>query len=77
MTNSRAEIRIEHENPDLIYNALRVEGERNIPRTSVRLELGQKYLKIFIDATDINALRAAINSYMRWINLCMRILEMV
>ncbi|MGC8565124.1 MAG: KEOPS complex subunit Pcc1 [Thermoplasmata archaeon] len=77
MMNNRAEIRIDIENPEIIYNALRVEGERNIPRTSITLQLGEKNLKILINASDVNALRAAINSYMRWINLSMRILEMV
>ncbi|MGC8663369.1 MAG: KEOPS complex subunit Pcc1 [Thermoplasmata archaeon] len=74
---NKVEIRIDSENSEIIYEALKVEGERNIPRTSITIEDGNKSLKITIDASDVNALRAAINSYMRWINLSMKLLEMV
>ncbi|MDP8011891.1 MAG: KEOPS complex subunit Pcc1 [Thermoplasmata archaeon] len=76
MTNS-AEIIIDSKNAEILYKALRVEGERNIPRTSIKIENMENKLKIFINASDVNAMRAAINSYMRWINLSMKLLEMV
>lgn len=77
MMDQSAELEIEDPNAEILYNALRVEGERNIPRTSIKMEHSKNVLKIFIYASDINALRAAINSYMRWINLSMKIMELV
>ncbi|MEM4934835.1 MAG: KEOPS complex subunit Pcc1, partial [Thermoplasmata archaeon] len=62
---------------NIICNALSVEGKRNIPRTNVDILCEGNNVEIIIRAMDFNALRAAINSYMRWINLTMEILEMV
>ncbi|MBD6956002.1 MAG: KEOPS complex subunit Pcc1 [Thermoplasmata archaeon] len=75
--NSDAEIRIDTPNAGIICKSIGVEGKRSIPRTEVNIDCSDDNLTIRISASDINALRAAINSYMRWINLVMELLEMV
>ncbi|MEL9999634.1 MAG: KEOPS complex subunit Pcc1 [Thermoplasmata archaeon] len=77
MLENEARIRLEIEDSNIICNALSVEGKRNIPRTNVDILCEGNNVEIIIRAMDFNALRAAINSYMRWINLTMEILEMV
>ncbi len=59
-----------------LYHALRVESSRDIPRTEVEMGLGESF-KLRIIAEDLHALRAAINSYMRWIALAMDIEEVI
>jgi len=59
-----------------IYEALKVEAGREIPRTKVRVERGEK-IKIEIIAEDTHALRAAINSYLRWIELSYGVMEVI
>ncbi len=60
-----------------IYRAMNVESHREIPRTEVRLSFQNKELDIDIHARDIHALRAAMNSYLRWLNLLLEIEEVI
>lgn len=59
-----------------IYEALRVEAGREIPRTKVNIEKNEEII-IEIIAEDTHALRAAINSYLRWIELSYNIMEVI
>jgi len=59
-----------------IYEALRVEADREIPRTKVNIEKNEEII-IEIIAEDTHALRAAINSYLRWIELSYNIMEVI
>jgi KEOPS complex subunit Pcc1 len=74
---NEAELRIESDHAEIICRAIGVEGKRSIPRTEVMVECNGNLMILKIMASDINALRAAINSYMRWINLAIDIMEMV
>ncbi len=74
---NEAKISLDVKDPEVLCNSLSVEGKRNIPRTEVEINCSEGGIEIAIKATDFNALRAAISSYMRWINLAMEILEMV
>jgi len=56
---------------DLLAGALRPETERDIPRTSVVVETVGDKLVIRMEAEDVNALRAALNSYSRWLKLAL------
>ncbi len=60
-----------------IYEALKVEAGREIPRTQVNIKREGDEVKIEILASDLHALRAALNSYLRWINLGYEIIEVV
>ena len=65
----RAIIEIDHAETALLRESLSPETSRTIPRTSVDIrEVGDR-LQIDIQASDVNALRAAINSYLRWVSV--------
>ena len=69
----RAVIEIETKNPELITDALKPELKEDFQRTKIDIIPGDKKIKLMIDAEDVSALRAALNSYLRWINLAMEI----
>jgi len=62
----RAEIRIEGEEAAVLRKALAPEAGREIPGTLVRVAGRGKTLTVSIEAQDTGALRAALNSYLRW-----------
>jgi len=47
------------------------------PRTEVDIHRDKNRIIVFIDASDISALRASINSYMRWIYMALRVIGCV
>ena len=60
-----------------IYRALGVEKGRDIPRTTISMQKNRNKVIISIVASDLHALRAAMNSYMRWIDLSIQIEEVI
>jgi len=72
MKNARAEIAIElssKRHAEAIHKALRPETRHSIgPRSKVAILLTGKTLRIDVFAKDIPALRAAVNSYLRWVS---------
>lgn len=52
---------------DIIAKSLLPENKRNMPRTKVEIENKKGKLVLSIMAEDNSALRAAVNSYLRWI----------
>ncbi len=72
-----ADIDILCDDASIVKDVLDIESERDIPRTKVSLSIMENILKVHIEAMDINALRAAITSYMRWIGLSLKVLEMI
>ncbi len=52
---------------DIIAKSLLPESKRSMPRTKVEIENEKGKLVLNIKAEDNSALRAAINSYLRWI----------
>jgi KEOPS complex subunit Pcc1 len=52
---------------NVIARSLAPETARTIPRTSVNINENKESVCIEIAADDTNALRAAVNSYLRWI----------
>ena len=60
-----------------VWGALRPEVGREIPRTRVSIVPGEREIILSIDASDIGALRAALNSYLRWIRISEEIGNMV
>lgn len=67
----KAVITIEKEGKiaDVVAKSLLPETERNIPRTNVNLKEDEHAIHFEIHAEDVNALRAAINSYLRWMKV--------
>ena len=52
---------------NVIARSMAPETARAIPRTSVKIRENKESICIEISADDINALRAAVNSYLRWV----------
>jgi len=65
----RATIELESDAGRLLREALSPETQRTIPRTKVKIGGRGKHVTIDIEAADVNALRAAINSYLRWVTV--------
>jgi KEOPS complex subunit Pcc1 len=57
--------------------ALSPEVGREIPRTRVELSRDDGDIVLNVEASDLGALRAALNSYLRWIEISEQISNMV
>jgi tRNA threonylcarbamoyladenosine modification (KEOPS) complex Pcc1 subunit len=66
---SRAELVVRTRRPDVVAGALSPELAERIPRTKVTVERREGEVAIAIEAEDQTALRAALNSYIRWANV--------
>ncbi len=53
----------------VVASSLLPETDRKIPRTKVQVNENGNALSLVISAKDTSALRAAINSYLRWISV--------
>jgi len=54
---------------NVVFGAISPEVGREIPRTHVKISSGPGELVLNIEASDLSALRAAFNSYLRWIKV--------
>ncbi len=52
----------------IIVDSVYPEIKHKIPKTQINTRLDGKKLSLTIEAKDISSLRAACNSYLRWIN---------
>lgn len=52
-----------------VFGAISPEAGREIPRTRARASLEGQSMVLEIEARDLSALRAALNSYLRWIKI--------
>jgi tRNA threonylcarbamoyladenosine modification (KEOPS) complex Pcc1 subunit len=52
----------------VIVNSLNPEIKNKIPKTNVEVTYSGKIFFLTIETSDISSLRAACNSYLRWIN---------
>ncbi|OGS46505.1 MAG: hypothetical protein A3K66_05540 [Euryarchaeota archaeon RBG_16_67_27] len=73
----RAEIVLEGPGADVVAGALRPEAGRDVPKARVAVAGRRGRVSIRIDAEDTGALRAAVNSYLRWSDVAMRVREQV
>lgn len=53
----------------VVAKSLLPEMDRRIPRTEVNLKEDENSINLEIVAKDVNALRAAMNSYLRWMKV--------
>jgi KEOPS complex subunit Pcc1 len=70
-----ANIEIESDKTEIIYNSLQVESKNNTDRTKVDMHVKDNKLILSIEAKDITALRAALNSYIRWIDVALKMAD--
>jgi KEOPS complex subunit Pcc1 len=80
LKNVKTEFQIEFENPQdakIIWKALKPETVINPSgRSSTKIKLLNKTLIIHVNAADATSLRAAINSYLRWIILSYDVIKL-
>ena len=67
----KAVLKVESSDAGTILSALQPETGRELPRTDVSLSGDEASVTLVIDATDVSAMRAALNSYLG----CIRITE--
>lgn len=67
--SSTAELRFATKHAEVVASALRPELSEKIPRTRVSVGREGHEVTVRIEAEDGNALRAALNSYIRWMNV--------
>jgi tRNA threonylcarbamoyladenosine modification (KEOPS) complex Pcc1 subunit len=61
----------------IIVAALSPEITHKIPKSMVTFSLDDTLLKLMIKADDVSSLRAACNSYLRWIQTALAVEELV
>ena len=66
---SKAELTVRTEFAEVIAGSLSPELGEKIPRTEISVERRGNEIIVRIEAEDQNALRAALNSYIRWMNV--------
>ena len=71
----RATIVLSGPEAGVVHEALRPETGRDVPkaRVAMRSAPGRLTLTLTIDADDTGALRAAVNSYLRWADVAARV----
>src|SRR5207247_11381357 len=57
----------------MVYEALRPEAGRDVPKAHVSMVSRRNRLTLGIEAGDTSALRAAVNSYLRWADVAVRV----
>ncbi|TLZ82165.1 MAG: hypothetical protein E6K03_07845 [Methanobacteriota archaeon] len=73
MTMRRATIVLSGPEAGVVYEALRPETGRDVPKARVAMRSAPGRLTLTIDADDTGALRAAVNSYLRWADVAARV----
>jgi len=58
---------------EVIAESLQPEIKHKIPKTNVDVSISEKIFSLSIDAKDVSSLRAACNSYLRWINTALNV----
>ncbi|OPY31484.1 MAG: Transcription factor Pcc1 [Methanomassiliicoccales archaeon PtaU1.Bin124] len=62
----RATLRVQTANAATILTSISPEAGREIPRTKVRVDQDGQDVVLSVEANDLSAMRAALNSYLRW-----------
>ena len=58
---------------DVIVRSLSPEIKHKIPKTNVEVTYSGKTLYLKIKTSDVSSLRAACNSYLRWIDTALKV----
>ncbi len=75
MSVRRAWVRVETQAAETVAAALGPEAARPVPRSAVVLTTTPDALLMEVEARDTGALRAALNSYLRWTSGALRMIE--
>jgi len=61
----------------VIVQSLSPEIKHKIPKSSITFSVDEKKLTMTIESEDISSLRAACNSYLRWIQTALSVKQLV
>jgi tRNA threonylcarbamoyladenosine modification (KEOPS) complex Pcc1 subunit len=64
-----ATLHINSSSPQRLLRALGPELGREVPKSKVNGAVDNDRMLLSIEATDLSSLRAALNSYLRWIKI--------
>ncbi len=67
----QARITFQGKGASVVRGSLAPEAGREIPRSQVRVVGDGDTVELLIDAEDVSALRAALNSYLRWVQVAL------
>jgi len=66
-----------HKSASIVVAALSPEIAHRIPKSNVSFSVTDKTLSLTIETDDVSSLRAASNSYLRWIQTALAVEELV
>lgn len=61
----------------LVAESLSPEVKHKIPKANVEISLSKNALSLKIESDDVSTLRAACNSYLRWVNTAINVNQLV
>ena len=61
----------------VVAESLYPEIKHKIPKTDAEISISKKTFSLRIEAKDVSSLRAACNSYLRWINTALNVKKTV
>ena len=61
----------------IVAQSLSPEIKHKTPKTKVDFSLSENMLSLIIEASDVSSLRAACNSYLRWITTALSVKNIV
>ena len=61
----------------VVAESLHPEIKHKIPKTDTEISISKKTFSLKIEAKDVSSLRAACNSYLRWINTALNVKKTV
>jgi|YNPNPStandDraft_1061719.scaffolds.fasta_scaffold00214_18 tRNA threonylcarbamoyladenosine modification (KEOPS) complex Pcc1 subunit len=62
---------------DIVHSALKPEINDKLPRVNAVLSQSERTLHLSIKSSDISSLRAACNSYLRWVQTITEIMRSI
>jgi KEOPS complex subunit Pcc1 len=65
----RATLKVRTSHAMTILASISPEAGREIPRTKITAEAGPGQVVLKVEASDLAAMRAALNSYLRWMQI--------
>jgi len=61
----------------IVAQSLSPEIQHKIPKATVTFSIDKKILEVTIESEDVSSLRAACNSYLRWIQTALSVKQLV
>ena len=61
----------------IVAESLNPEIKHKIPKTNAEVSLNNEIFLLKIEAKDISSLRAACNSYLKWINVVLTVKKII